>query len=128
MESYSFRQDIGCNTEALPGVLGNRGKRTLIQGEQRPVLRGTKTILGNRKHKKASFRFLGSRGTNNLFQGTKEQVPPSFPPPGGPQQLRQGRRRRYDRTTFFGQKRILVCGVFCEFVTFPLVSWVRCGT
>ena len=22
----------------------------------------------------------------------------------------------------------LVCGVFCEFVTLPLVSWVRCGT
>ena len=22
----------------------------------------------------------------------------------------------------------LVCGVFFEFVTFPLVSWVRCGT
>ena len=22
----------------------------------------------------------------------------------------------------------LVCGVRCEFVTFPLVSWVRCGT
>ena len=22
----------------------------------------------------------------------------------------------------------LVCGVFCEFITFPLVSWVRCGT
>ena len=22
----------------------------------------------------------------------------------------------------------LVCGVFCEFVTFPMVSWVRCGT
>ena len=22
----------------------------------------------------------------------------------------------------------LVCGVFCEFVTFPLVSWVGCGT
>ena len=22
----------------------------------------------------------------------------------------------------------LVCGVFCELVTFPLVSWVRCGT
>ena len=21
----------------------------------------------------------------------------------------------------------LVCGVYCEFVTFPLVSWVRCG-
>ena len=23
---------------------------------------------------------------------------------------------------------VLVCGVCCEFVTFPLVSWVRCGT
>ena len=22
----------------------------------------------------------------------------------------------------------LVCGVNCEFVSFPLVSWVRCGT
>ena len=22
----------------------------------------------------------------------------------------------------------LVCGVYCELVTFPLVSWVRCGT
>ena len=22
----------------------------------------------------------------------------------------------------------LVCGVYCEFVTFPLVSWVGCGT
>ena len=22
----------------------------------------------------------------------------------------------------------LVCGVCCEFVTFPLVSWIRCGT
>ena len=22
----------------------------------------------------------------------------------------------------------LVCGVHCEFVTFPLVSWVRCFT
>ena len=22
----------------------------------------------------------------------------------------------------------LVCGVYCEFVTFPFVSWVRCGT
>ena len=22
----------------------------------------------------------------------------------------------------------LACGVSCKFVTFPLVSWVRCGT
>ena len=27
-----------------------------------------------------------------------------------------------------GKGLALVCGVFCEFVTFPLVSWVRCGT
>ena len=26
------------------------------------------------------------------------------------------------------EMRALVCGVFCEFVTFPLVSCVRCGT
>ena len=30
----------------------------------------------------------------------------------------------WERADFFA----LVCGVFCEFVTFPLVSWVRCGT
>ena len=110
MENYSFRQDIGCNNEALPGVLENRGKRTLILGEQRPILRGTKTILGNREHKKASFRFLGSRGASQFISGNKETGTPSFPPQGGPQQLRQGRRRRYGRsghglTTFFGQKR-----------------------
>ena len=27
-----------------------------------------------------------------------------------------------------GDLLALVCGVYCEFVTFPLVSWVRCGT
>ena len=27
-----------------------------------------------------------------------------------------------------GKGLALVCGVFCEFVTFPLVSWVGCGT
>ena len=25
-------------------------------------------------------------------------------------------------------ERADVCGVYCEFVTFPLVSWVGCGT
>ena len=37
--------------DALPGVLGNRGKRVFISGEQRSNFegnRGTKTILGNR--------------------------------------------------------------------------------
>ena len=31
-------------------------------------------------------------------------------------------------TEFRADLLALVCGVFCEFVTFPLVSWVRCGT
>ena len=30
--------------------------------------------------------------------------------------------------TRFAHDEALACGVFCEFVTFPLVSWVRCGT
>ena len=45
-------------TEALPGVLGNRGKRAFISGEQRLNYegnRGTKTIFGNREHKKTDF-------------------------------------------------------------------------
>ena len=70
-------------SEALPGVLGNRGKRAFISGEQWPNLegnRGTKTILGNREHKKTNFRFLGNRGTSQFISG--EQVPPL----GGPQE------------------------------------------
>ena len=60
--------------EALPGVLGNRGKMVLFQGtgEQRSNFegnRGTKTILGNREHKKTNFRFLGNRGTSQFISG-----------------------------------------------------------
>ena len=36
--------------------------------------------------------------------------------------------RRKQRTSNFTREIQLICGVFCEFVTFPLVSWVRCGT
>ena len=40
----------------------------------------TKTILGNREHKKTNFRFWGNRGKKSIyFRGTREQVPP---PPG----------------------------------------------
>ena len=63
-----------------------------------------------------------------LYTNTK--ITPSSPPPPR------------DRTTCFSSVYMcfvvtcweradllaLVCGVFCEFVTFPLVSWVRCGT
>ena len=44
-------------TEALPGVWGSMGKRTFIKGEkgnEGQVLRGTKTIVGNREHKKST--------------------------------------------------------------------------
>ena len=39
----------------------------------------------------------------------------------------------FEKITFFDYMvtilgLALVCGAFCEFVTFPLVSWVRCGT
>ena len=33
------------------------------QGNKGQILRGTKTILGNREHKKTNFRFLGNKGT-----------------------------------------------------------------
>ena len=32
-------------------------------------MRGTKTILGNREHKKTNFRFLGNRGTIQFISG-----------------------------------------------------------
>ena len=80
-------------------VLGNRGfgeqgeKGIYFRGtwEQMPHFkgnRGTKTILGNRDHKKTNFRFLGNRGTSQFISGgTREQVPPPPPPPlEGPQQ------------------------------------------
>ena len=57
--------------EALPGVSGNRGKGKghLFQGNKDQNLRGTKTILGNREHKKTNFRFLGNRGTSQFISG-----------------------------------------------------------
>ena len=43
--------------------------------------RGTKTILGNRDLRKQIIDFWGTGEQANLFQGTREQVPP---PLGGP--------------------------------------------
>ena len=42
--------------------------------------RGTKTILGNREHKKTNFRFLGNRGTSQFISGEQGNMYP--PPPG----------------------------------------------
>ena len=51
--------------EALPGVLGNRGKRgTFISGEQRPDFeenKGTKTILGLEEQGNKPIYFRGTR-------------------------------------------------------------------
>ena len=58
--------------EAFAGGLMNRGKRAFILGEQRKkgqILRGSKTILGNREHKKTNFE--GTEEQANLFQRNK---------------------------------------------------------
>ena len=70
--------------EALPGVLGNRGNRAFISGEQRPNFegnRGTKTILGNREHKKTIFFFWGgggNRGTSQFISGEQRNSNPPW--------------------------------------------------
>ena len=75
-------------SEALPGVLGNRGTRAFISGEQGnkgQFFRGTGEQrqywgTGNIENKFSIFRDQGSNPI--YFRGTREQVPP--PPLGGP--------------------------------------------
>ena len=70
--------------EALPGVLGNRGKGVFISGEQGNKGQnfegnmGTKTILGNREHKITNFGFFGNRGTSQFISGEQGN---RYPPP-----------------------------------------------
>ena len=72
--------------EALPGVLGNRGTRAFISGEQGnkgQILKGTgeqRQYWGTGNIRKQIFDFWGTGEQANLFQGNKEQVPPL----GGP--------------------------------------------
>ena len=40
----------------------------------------------------------------------------------------QKRKKPHSQSRHRTDLLALVCGVYCEFVTFPLVSWVRCGT
>ena len=57
--NYCF--ETGSMTEALQGVLGNRGIRPFISGEQKSKTEGNrgnsgrKAILGNREHRKSRF-------------------------------------------------------------------------
>ena len=72
------------HNEALPGVLGNRGTRAFISGEQGnkgQILRGTNTILGNREHKKQVFNFCGTGEQAHLFQRNKGTGTPLGEPP-----------------------------------------------
>ena len=53
------------------GFWGTGETGDLFQGNKGQILRGTKTILGNREHKKTYFRYWGNRGTSQFFQGIK---------------------------------------------------------
>ena len=83
--------------EALPGVLGNRGKRIFIPGEQGnngQILRGTREprqfwVTGNIR--KQIFDFWETGEHANLFQGNKGKCTPlggpHFSGEGGPDPL-----------------------------------------
>ena len=67
--------------EAFAGVLVNKGKWHLFQGEQRKngqTLTGTETILGNREYKKTKFE--GTEEQANIFQRNMETCNPPHPP------------------------------------------------
>ena len=46
------------------------------QGNKGQSLRDTKTLLGNKEHKKFNFRFWEQGNKPIYFRGTREQVPP----------------------------------------------------
>ena len=72
--------------EALPGVLGNRGNRKFISGEQGnigQILRRTgeqRQYWGTGNIRKHIFNYWGTGEQANLFQGNKGTDTP--PPPG----------------------------------------------
>ena len=55
---------------------GNTGTKANFEGN-----RGTKTILGNREHRKQIFDFWGTGEQANLFQGNKGTGTPLGGPP-----------------------------------------------
>ena len=77
LSKISLGFDISCRLfpenrifNALPGVLGNRGIRPFISGEQKSKTegnRGIKAILGNRVHRKSRFWFWGTRENADFF-------------------------------------------------------------
>ena len=83
VQCYSVPSFSTAVIEAFPGILGNRGKGIYFKGagEQRPNFkgnRGTKTILGNRVHKRTNIRFFWEQGNKPIyFKGTG--TPPPTP-------------------------------------------------
>ena len=76
-------------SKVLPGVLGNRGKRESISGEQdRKIIN-----WGNRQHKKTNFLFWGNRGTSQFISGD--------PPLHTPRRASLAKDKFFLQTTFF---------------------------
>ena len=60
VNTFKSKQKLRNHKTCPPRVWGIRGERAFISGEQEnkgQILRGTKTILGNREHKKTNFFF-----------------------------------------------------------------------
>ena len=64
--THTLRPSLGFWGTGEKGYLFqlNRGTKVKFWGE-----RGTKTILGNREHKKTNFQCLGNRGTSQFISG-----------------------------------------------------------
>ena len=63
--SISNVRVLGAVIEDLPGVWITGGKGNLFQGNKGQILRGTKTILGDREHKK-TFSILREQGNKPI--------------------------------------------------------------
>ena len=64
--------------EALPGVLGNRGKRAFISGEHGNE-QGNKDNIGEQGTYENKFSMFGEQGNKPIyFRGTRKQVPPPW--------------------------------------------------
>ena len=76
---FCKRQSLWRPSQGFRGT-GETGHLFQGTGEQRLNFegnRGTKTILGNREHKKTNFRFLGNMGTNQFISGEQgNRYPP----------------------------------------------------
>ena len=80
---YKIKRKLAFSRELKTSEFRGTGEKGIYfrgTGKQRPNFEGnmgTKTILGNREHKKTKFRFFGEQGNKPIyFRGTREQIPP----------------------------------------------------